>query len=114
MWDHIDRKTKQLLRSKIRQIFRWSNEKRTFIQSVQFKAEYEGKVRLCVYCRHCGVVMPKSSKLYSLDHIEPCGEIAPQFIARMFDLHNMQILCNDCHDEKTKIDRKDIRDRQLL
>ena len=84
------------------------------MSTAQFREDYNGKNRLCVFCRHCGVVMPKSSKLYSVDHIEPCGEIAPQFVANMFDVHNMQILCNECHDEKTKIDRKDIRDRQLL
>jgi len=114
MWDHIDRKTKQLLRGKIRQIFRWSNEKKIFVNNIQFKAEYEGKDRLCVFCRSCGTVMPKSSKLYSIDHIEPCGEIAPEFVARMFDIKNMQILCHDCHDEKTVIDRKNIKDRGLL
>lgn len=114
MWDHIDRKTKQLLRSKIRQIFRWSNEKRSFMSSVHFRAEIDGKARLCVFCRSCGVVMPKSSKLYAIDHIEACGEMAPQFVAKMFDVHNMQILCHECHDEKTKVDRKEIKDRKLL
>jgi len=114
MWDHIDRKTKQLIRGKIRQIFRWSNEKKQFLQAKQFRADYNGKNIICVFCNLCGTVMPKSSKLYSIDHIEPCGEIAPEFIAKMFDVNNMQILCHDCHDEKTVIDRKNIKDRGLL
>lgn len=57
-------------------------------------------------CNHCHFYFEK--KGIKVDHIIPVGppkEDWTGYITRLFcDESNLQVLCNYCHDEKTKID----------
>lgn len=113
-WSTIDKRTLALIKGKLRQIFRWSKEKKDYMAKRTFKAELDGKVRAVVNCDSCGVVMGKYSKEFQLDHIVPIGSCSPQMVALMFDVNNFQILCTSCHDDKTKGDLVIIKTRDWV
>jgi 5-methylcytosine-specific restriction endonuclease McrA len=51
-------------------------------------------------------------KEIAVDHIKPAGSLKgygdlPGFVERLFcEADNLQVLCKDCHDKKTKADRE--------
>lgn len=67
-------------------------------------------------CECCGVSKSKSEKNktnFEVDHIEPIGKgvlqdlkTVEQFYFRLYDPGNLQLLCTECHKEKTKKDKE--------
>lgn len=58
------------------------------------------------YCELCKTKVPK----IKIDHIEKVGDVDSGFIQRMFcSSSKLQALCNACHNEKTKLERKELK-----
>lgn len=58
------------------------------------------------YCELCKVMTPK----IKIDHIEACGVVDAGFIERLFcPSSGLQAICNECHNKKTKEDRKKLK-----
>lgn len=61
-------------------------------------------------CKSC-TKRYKSTEV-QVDHIEPAGSLKeyadlPGFVSRLFcEANNLQVLCKECHDRKTKEERK--------
>jgi 5-methylcytosine-specific restriction endonuclease McrA len=61
-------------------------------------------------CNQCGNWFPE--KQINVDHIEPAGSLncaadLPGFVERLFcEQDNLQVLCEACHDIKTKNEKK--------
>jgi 5-methylcytosine-specific restriction endonuclease McrA len=59
-------------------------------------------------CAECQKWFPQ--KQVSVDHLVPCGRLSsfedlPGFVKRLFvEKDGLQVLCHDCHDQKTKED----------
>ena len=66
-------------------------------------------------CEGCAVVMPRMTRgmgNFQVDHIFPIGtgilnclNDAQLFYDLVFDYDNLQLLCTDCHNQKTKNER---------
>lgn len=53
-------------------------------------------------CEKCETLTP----VLKIDHIEACGDVDDGYIRRLFcSSDKLQGLCNDCHKEKTKLER---------
>ncbi len=62
-------------------------------------------------CEMCGA---KTAQL-KVDHIEPVGDLDGGFIARLFTpSRNLQGLCKEHHDEKTKAERKAKQPKRVI
>lgn len=99
------------IRATLRQKSRWWKP----IKNVKLKARraYKGQSKRQKYeyqCNRCKKYFPE--KLINVDHIIPIGKLncandLPNFVERLFcEEDNLQVLCNICHDKKTK---KEIR-----
>jgi 5-methylcytosine-specific restriction endonuclease McrA len=57
-----------------------------------------------------------SAKEVTVDHVIPCGSLKsyddlPAFVERLFcPIGNLQVLCMECHKEKTKADREALKE----
>ena len=70
---------------------------------------FGGKIKKVVQCNKCKNWFP--DKKTSVDHVIPCGscrsvnDIGP-FVERLtVEVDRLQVLCNDCHKEKTQRER---------
>ena len=113
-WSTIDPRTLALIKGKLRQVFRWSKEKKDFLRSVTITEKIGNRKRSFVYCKECNVKLSKSSKNYQIDHIVAIGSCSPEMVALLFDKKNLQILCTNCHDKKTAVDRTLVSSRKFL
>ena len=61
-------------------------------------------------CNDCKSWFPE--KKINVDHIIPAGSLnqpedLPGFVERLFcEVDNLQVLCENCHDKKTKLEKK--------
>jgi hypothetical protein len=93
--------------------------KRLLILGSRYKGKLEGgKLRWLCDCVKCGKPLIESD--IKVDHIDPVGpapDLVPGCLGRYVDrlfcgVDNLQILCKECHDEKTKEDLKIIREQR--
>jgi len=99
------------IRSGLRQKSRWWKP----ITECKLKAKrlYKGpnkRQKFEYQCKSCNNWFPE--KQINVDHIVPAGSLncaqdLPGFVERLFcETNNLQCLCTDCHDKKTKDERK--------
>jgi len=102
------------IRSALRQKSRWW--KPIYECKMKARRPYKGpnkRQKFEYKCKCCGDWFPE--KLVNVDHIIPagslnCKEDLPGFVDRLFcEQENLQVLCEACHNIKTKKD-KDERD----
>ena len=99
----------QFIRSALRQAFqrypvkqKVLNDNRKNVTGKRHKFEY-----ICAKCEKWF-----DRKGVEVDHIQPCGSLndykdLPGFVRRLFcEPKDMQILCKECHQEKTNKERK--------
>lgn len=113
------------IRTGLRQAFIRSKYKAQFlsakrIEIPKYKKNGElAKRPLIKYeCNHCKGEF--SQAMINVDHIEPVGTLyslndVPRFFDRLFCTYdNLQVLCKDCHDVKTKKDRKEMSEKRKI
>jgi 5-methylcytosine-specific restriction endonuclease McrA len=99
------------IRSALRQKSRWWKP----ITECKMKARraYKGpskRQKFEYQCNSCKLWFPE--KQINVDHIKPagslnCKEDLAGFVERLFcELDNLQVLCESCHDVKTKLEKK--------
>lgn len=95
------------IRSALRQKSRWW--KPISLAKQKAKRKYKGpnkRQKFEYLCNVCNNWFP--DKLINVDHINPAGSLKcandlPGFVERLFcEIDNLQVLCQDCHNEKTK------------
>lgn len=100
----------QMIRSALRQKSRWW--KPISICKMMNRRTYKGtnkRQKFEYQCNHCKQWF--SEKKISVDHIIPCGALncgddVAGFIERLFcEVDGLQVLCEDCHIEKTKSEK---------
>ena len=101
------------IRSALRQKSRWW--KPVTLCKENAKRNYHGPNKRQKYeyqCNSCKNWFAATS--INVDHICPAGSLnsaqdLPEFVERLFcEVDNLQVLCKDCHDEKTANERKGI------
>jgi 5-methylcytosine-specific restriction endonuclease McrA len=99
------------IRSALRQKSRWWKP----ITECKMKARraYKGpskRQKFEYQCNSCKLWFPE--KQINVDHIKPagslnCKEDLAGFVERLFcEIDNLQVLCEKCHDVKTKLEKK--------
>jgi 5-methylcytosine-specific restriction endonuclease McrA len=99
------------IRSALRQKSRWWKP----ITECKLKAKraYKGpnkRQKFEYKCALCNNWFPE--KQINVDHIKPAGSLncaqdLPGFVERLFcEQDNLQVLCETCHDQKTKLEKK--------
>ena len=99
------------IRSALRQKSRWWKP----ITECKMKARraYKGpskRQKFEYQCNSCKAWFPE--KQINVDHIKPAGSLncsadLAGFVERLFcELDNLQVLCEKCHDVKTKLEKK--------
>ena len=99
------------IRSALRQKSRWWKP----ITECKLKAKraYKGpnkRQKFEYKCAACNNWFPE--KQINVDHIKPAGSLncaqdLPGFVERLFcEIDNLQVLCEKCHDVKTKLEKK--------
>jgi 5-methylcytosine-specific restriction endonuclease McrA len=99
------------IRSALRQKSRWWKP----ITECKLKAKraYKGtnkRQKFEYQCANCKSWFPE--KQINVDHIKPAGSLncaqdLPGFVDRLFcEQENLQVLCSECHNEKTKLEKK--------
>jgi 5-methylcytosine-specific restriction endonuclease McrA len=99
------------IRSALRQKSRWW--KPITECKLQAKRAYKGtnkRQKFEYQCAECKSWFPE--KQINVDHIKPAGSLncaqdLPGFVERLFcEQENLQVLCEKCHDVKTKLEKK--------
>lgn len=99
------------IRSALRQKSRWW--KPITECKLQAKRAYKGtnkRQKFEYKCASCNNWFPE--KQINVDHIKPAGSLncaqdLPGFVERLFcEQDNLQVLCEKCHDAKTKLEKK--------
>jgi 5-methylcytosine-specific restriction endonuclease McrA len=99
------------IRSALRQKSRWW--KPITECKLQAKRAYKGtnkRQKFEYKCASCNNWFPE--KQINVDHIKPAGSLncaqdLPGFVERLFcEIDNLQVLCEKCHDVKTKLEKK--------
>ena len=99
------------IRSALRQKSRWW--KPITECKLQAKRAYKGtnkRQKFEYQCKACKNWFPE--KQINVDHIKPAGSLncaqdLPGFVDRLFcEQENLQVLCSECHNEKTKLEKK--------
>lgn len=99
------------IRSALRQKSRWW--KPITECKLQAKRAYKGtnkRQKFEYQCKACKGWFPE--KQINVDHIKPAGSLncaqdLPGFVERLFcEQDNLQVLCEKCHDTKTKLEKK--------
>jgi 5-methylcytosine-specific restriction endonuclease McrA len=104
------------IRSALRQKSRWWKP----ITQCKMKARraYKGpnkRQKFEYQCKECNNWFP--DKKINVDHIVPAGTLRcandlPGFVDRLFcEIDNLQVLCQVCHDKKTKLEKDGKRNR---
>ena len=99
------------IRSGLRQKSRWWKP----ITECKLKAKraYKGpnkRQKFEYQCNQCKNWFPE--KQINVDHIVPAGSLncaqdLPGFVERLFcEIEHLQVLCEKCHDKKTKLEKK--------
>ena len=95
------------IRSALRQKSRWW--KPISICKLNARSQYKGPNKRQKYeyqCKKCKKWCPE--KEINVDHVHPVGTLKsandlPFFVENLFcEIDNLQVLCSDCHDAKTK------------
>lgn len=95
------------IRSALRQKSRWW--KPISVAKLAARRNYKGvnkRQKFEYLCAHCNKWFPE--KKINVDHIKPAGTLTkfedlPQFVKNLFcEIDNLQVLCEKCHDIKTK------------
>jgi 5-methylcytosine-specific restriction endonuclease McrA len=98
------------IRSGLRQKSRWW--KPITQCKLNSKRAYKGPLKRQKFeyqCAHCEKWFPE--KKINVDHIQPAGSLncandLPGFVERLFcEVDNLQVLCEKCHDVKTKLEK---------
>jgi 5-methylcytosine-specific restriction endonuclease McrA len=98
------------IRSALRQKSRWW--KPITQTKMNARRAYKGpnkRQKFEYQCVHCTKWFPE--KKINVDHIHPAGSLncandLPGFVERLFcESDNLQVLCESCHDVKTKLDK---------
>ena len=83
------------IRTALRRVWGWSRARRLTAQRCIRNKKWS-------YCEKC----KKRSPHIKIDHIVPCGAVDGGYIRRLFvSSQGLQGLCNECHNEKTRIER---------
>lgn len=92
--------------------FKWRPKSEAKLRA-RHHEKLEGKTKRLVFhsvCAGCGELYPEST--CAVDHIQPVVDPAvgfttwDDFINRLFcEIDNLQVLCTECHDTKTKEER---------
>lgn len=102
------------IRSGLRQKSRWWKP----ITECKLKSrrQYKGpnkRQKFEYKCKCCNNWFPE--KQINVDHIQPAGSLncaqdLPGFVERLFcEQDNLQVLCEKCHNQKTKIEKNDVQ-----
>jgi len=98
------------IRSALRQKSRWW--KPILQAKLAARREYKGpnkRQKFEYQCATCNTWFPE--KKINVDHIQPAGSLncaadLPGFVERLFcEIDNLQVLCEKCHDVKTKLEK---------
>ena len=98
------------IRSALRQKSRWW--KPITQCKMLARRDYKGPLKRQKFeyqCNHCKKWFPE--KKINVDHINPagslnCAEDLGPFVERLFcEIDNLQVLCETCHDVKTKLEK---------
>ncbi len=108
---------KSYLRSAARKIWLWSPKRREAIKLARV-------AKGIVTCAKCQVRMRENVKpvLFQVDHTIPASETASEikswdsWLNRLFEcsVTDLRVLCRGCHDEKTKSENQERRNRKSL
>jgi 5-methylcytosine-specific restriction endonuclease McrA len=97
------------IRSSLRQKSRWWKPILECKKAARIPYKGENKRMKWLYkCAECGEYFPE--KRISVDHIQAIGSLKsasdlPLFVERLFcEIDGLQVLHDDCHDKKTKLD----------
>ena len=98
------------IRSALRQKSRWW--KPILQAKLAARRAYKGpnkRQKFEYQCATCNTWLPE--KKINVDHIRPAGSLncaadLPGFVERLFcEIDNLQVLCEKCHDVKTKLEK---------
>ena len=99
------------IRSALRQKSRWWKPITQCKQKARRPYKGPNKRQKFEYqCKYCEQWFPE--KRVNVDHITPAGTLRtatdlPGFVERLFcEIDGLQVLCNNCHDEKTKLEKQ--------
>lgn len=99
------------IRSALRQKSRWWKPITQCKQNARRAYKGPNKRQKFEYqCKYCEQWFPE--KRVNVDHIIPAGTLRtaadlPGFVERLFcEIDGLQVLCSNCHDEKTKIEKQ--------
>lgn len=98
------------IRSALRQKSRWWKPITQCKQKARRPYKGPNKRQKFEYqCKYCEQWYPE--KRVNVDHITPAGTLRsaadlPGFVERLFcEIDGLQVLCSNCHDEKTKLEK---------
>ena len=98
------------IRSALRQKSRWWKPITQCKQKARRPYKGPNKRQKFEYqCKYCEQWFPE--KRVNVDHITPAGQLRtatdlPGFVERLFcEIDGLQVLCSNCHDEKTKLEK---------
>ena len=98
------------IRSALRQKSRWWKPITQCKQKARLPYKGPNKRQKFEYqCKYCEQWFPE--KRVNVDHITPAGTLRsaadlPGFVERLFcEIDGLQVLCSNCHDEKTKLEK---------
>jgi 5-methylcytosine-specific restriction endonuclease McrA len=108
-------KERGLVKGAMRRIFSRSELRRKVLQknSIEHHDENRPRVKKWSWCQNCGQVFPQY--LAQVDHREPLVPIGTRLEDMSWDTvverlwcseSNLQVLCVQCHDEKSSVERK--------
>jgi len=101
--DGISQKDRTRIRAALRHVWRYSHPWKLVTQRCLLPDGFSK-------CEKCKKKCPK----VFVDHIQYIGEVDDGVISRMFvSSKKMQGLCKKCHDAKTKIDRKKMKQEKI-
>lgn len=111
----ISKKERNLIKGAIRRVFSRSELRRAVIDASKMKYEDHTRPRVKNWCL-CAVCEKPTPKSYmQVDHIDPIVPTDSALEAMSWDTvidrtwceeHNLQAICTECHEEKTKQERK--------
>lgn len=115
MNSRVTPKERGLLKGAVRRVFSRSELRRKIIEASEVKHSDPSRPRVKKWCLCAACNKPEAKSYCVADHIEPVIPIDSSFEEMGLDLtvdrmwckeDNLQTICPSCHDEKTKIERK--------